>query len=132
PVGGPSAGPLVCGCVDHQCAYFDSGLLPACTWPAALDAADAGAGACRPARTLLDCTSPQGVSEVCISDDPTRCTGDNGAVAGPFTCHDTCAPNEYAVSCGKIGVGLTVDPPTGCHDALASPGGIVFYCCPCL
>jgi hypothetical protein len=133
PVGGASAGPLVCGCVNHQCAYFDSGLLPACTWPASLDAPDAGGtGACHPARLFLSCDGSNGVSEGCLSDDPSHCPGDDATPGVTYSCHDTCAPNEYAVSCGSIGGGSSVDPPAGCHSALATPAGIVFFCCPCL
>jgi hypothetical protein len=116
--------------VNHQCAYFDSGLLPACTWPAALDA-DAGAGACRPARTLLSCDGGN-VQEDCISNDPAHCPDDSATPGVTYSCHDTCAPNEYGLVCGSIGGGSSGDPPAGCHDPEPTPGGIVFYCCPCL
>jgi hypothetical protein len=108
--------------------------LPACTWPATLDDPDAGRGACRPARARLSCDSPNsGVHEVCVSEDPNHCSGDENVIPGAtFICHDTCAANEYAAVCGAIGPGPIADPPAGCHDALASPGGTVFYCCPCL
>lgn len=123
------------GCATCACKPTDAGAdqaLPACTWPAALSAPDAGRGACRPARALLDCQSPNGVSEVCASDDPSRCAGDTVVTGASFTCHDLCGAHEYAVVCGSIGPGPIDDPPAGCHGGLASPGGTVFHCCPCL
>jgi hypothetical protein len=151
PVGDQSAGSLACGCVNHQCALSaeedggaggaggasgagDAGgatTLPACTWPAELGNPDAGKGACRPARALLDCTSGN-IGEECLSDNANHCNGDNPIPGATFTCHDTCSPQEYAVACGSIGGQFGGEPPAGCHDPSATPGGIVFFCCPCL
>ncbi|HVR64411.1 MAG TPA: hypothetical protein VMU50_21070 [Polyangia bacterium] len=106
--------------------------LPACTWPAALDAPDAARGACRPARTRLACQGSRGDASECISNDPERCAG-NDAIgpAETFTCHSVCAPAEYGVVCGSVGPGPISDPPPGCHDSSPTPGGTIFYCCPC-
>jgi len=157
PIGGQSLGPLVCGCVNHQCASYDSGAggaggsggaggaggsggaggaggtttLPACTWPAALDAPDAGSGDCRAGRALLTCQGGN-ITELCISNDPSQCPGPDLTPGVSYTCTDFCAPREYAVVCGKIGVGFSGDPPTGCHNPQPTPGGTIFYCCPCL
>jgi hypothetical protein len=109
-----------------------TGALPACTWPASVDSRDAGAGACRAARTLLSCSAPNGAGEECTSDDPTQCSGDNGMPGVTFTCHDVCGAHEYGAACGSIGPGPTSDPPAGCRAAEATPAGVVFYCCPCL
>ena len=132
------------GCQTCQCKPGDAGTdtsssgdgsteaLPACAWPASVNGHDAGAGACRAARTFLSCTAPNGVGEECTSDDPTQCSGGNGMPGVTFTCHDLCGPEEYGAACGSIGPGPISDPPAGCHGAEATPAGVVFYCCPCL
>ncbi|MDB4980995.1 MAG: hypothetical protein JWM82_1747 [Myxococcales bacterium] len=122
------------GCQTCTCKPGDAGVeaatAPVCHWPAGLDAADAGGGACRPSRFFLSCAAPNGVVEDCLSDDPTRCAGD--AMPGvTFTCHSVCAPNEYGAVCGSVGPGPIGEPPAGCHGGLATPGGTIFYCCPC-
>ncbi len=123
------------GCQTCTCKQGDAGLeaapVVACHWPVSLDAADAGRGACRPARFSLSCLAPNGVGEECVSDDPTHCAGDTAMPGVSFTCHNLCAPNEYAVQCGSVGPGPISDPPAGCHGGLASPGGTISYCCPC-
>jgi hypothetical protein len=110
--------------------------LPACSWPASLDPTDTmNGGQCVAARTLLSCPL-SGATQLCISNDPTQCPAGGaqaGAPSGP--CRDHCQANEYAISCGTIGPGnhaaLVASPPTGCHGALTTPGGIYFECCPC-
>jgi hypothetical protein len=108
------------------------GGLPACAWPSALDDPDAGRGSCHPARFYLGCGSQSGVSEECLSDDPDHCAGPEPGPGLAFTCHDICGPHEYGAACGSIGPGPISDPPAGCHGAAPTPGGVVFYCCPCL
>ncbi len=109
-----------------------AGAAATCAWPASLDSRDAGAGACQPAHALLSCTGGN-LTELCLSDDPTQCPGDNAVPNVTFNdCHDLCGSQEYAVVCGSVGPGPISDPPAGCHGAEATPAGIVFYCCPCL
>ena len=109
----------------------DTGALPACRWPAGLDGHDAGRGACVAARTFLSCAGPNGIVEECISDDPKQCAGENGMPGVSFTCHDLCRPDEYGAVCGSVGPGPISDPAAGCHGAAPTPGGTIFYCCPC-
>jgi hypothetical protein len=105
---------------------------PACHWPAAFDATDAGGG-CRAGRFRLACDGGDaGLSVGCISDDPRQCDGVRVQPDVTFTCHDECAPNEFGLVCGGVGPGSAPsDPPAGCHSFSPTPGGIVFYCCPC-
>src|SRR3984957_216292 len=123
-----------------------------CHWPASLD--DAGPGACSVGRAYVECIypsgvsceggpaafSPGGVTMGCISGDPTSCTG-CASTAGAATCTDKCAPNEYAVSCGRPPPPPSDDggaddfvyqqAPSNCVDVAATPGGNVYSCCPC-
>jgi len=101
--------------------------LSACKWPSSLDAAGGApaGGQCQAKRALVQC-SFQGLSVECLSDDPTKCPN---VTSG--TCVDQCASDEYAVSCGQVGPGPIGTPPAGCRNLLATPAGIVFYCCPC-
>ena len=98
--------------------------LSACAWPAALDSTDASSSsACHAARAFVQCIYPGG-GEGCLSGNPTKCEGP-APLPGPASCQDQCREDEYAVSCGAP------DPPAGCHDAVPSPDGVIFYCCPC-
>jgi hypothetical protein len=119
---------------DAGATSGDASALPACTWPASLDPADADNGQCVAARVLLACTYANGVGEGCISNDPTQCPGP-AQPDGPFTCLDQCEPGEYAIRCGQVGGGLAPPapppPPAGCRNMEATPGGIWFECCPC-
>ena len=122
-----------------------------CQWPASLN--DAGPGACSVGRAYVKCTypsgvnceagggasSPEGLTMLCISDDPTSCSG-CGSTAGAATCTDMCAPNEYALSCGGPphfnpdgGVdNFTYEqPPANCVGMGGTPAGNGYYCCPC-
>jgi hypothetical protein len=91
---------------------------------------DGKPGACGVGRALLDCEFPNGAGCGCVTNNAT-CDGCAGS-----TCTDTCDANEYAVSCGGIGPGdpsiTYADPPAACRFASANPGGIAYYCCPCL
>jgi len=86
-------------------------------------------GACGAARAVLDCEFPNGAGCDCVSDG-TTCEG------CAATCTNKCKASEYAASCGGIGPGdpsiTYMDPPSSCRLALATPGGIAFYCCLCL
>jgi hypothetical protein len=83
-------------------------------------------GSCGAARAALDCEFPNGAGCVCVSDG-TTCEG------CAATCTNKCDANEYAASCGGIGPsGPSADPPAACRLVLPTPGGIAFYCCPCL
>jgi hypothetical protein len=105
-----------------------AGGVAACTWPASLDDADAAPGACHARRAMVQCQLPDGVTEGCLSDDPTQCPG---APDAGGTCTDQCAQDEYAVACGQVGPGPIGTPPAGCRSLGAIPAGIVYYCCPC-
>lgn len=102
-----------------------------CTWPAALD--DAGPGACRASRTLVECHDPAGDGCSCVSSGAMSCDCSAFVGGGPWTCEYACAPNQYTVSCGSVGPSAQPPPapPTGCTLLGANPGGVVTYCCPC-
>jgi hypothetical protein len=86
------------------------------------------------ARYFLQCGPGNDITGLCLSDDPTACQGPN---AIPH-CTDQCEADEYAVSCGGPPV-LDADgsvqptplPPSACRSMGGTPGGNVFYCCPC-
>jgi hypothetical protein len=114
-------------CPGIQCPAKDP--LPACTWPASLDPTDAGNGQCRAARAFVSCDLSNGGIQGCLSNDPAHCPDQQPGTTQ--TCHDQCGAHEYGIACGAMGVGLTSPPPEGCRNMNATPGGIVFYCCPC-
>lgn len=91
---------------------------------------DAGAGSCLAARYALACSVPStGASEICVSDDPTRCDTGTTVTSG---CVSKCAANEYAASCGPAtGDAGTTTPPPSCRVLALAPGGHPFYCCTC-
>jgi hypothetical protein len=99
--------------------------LPACTWPASLEADPGSRDHCHAARRSLTCTSADGAEE-CTTDGAATCPDSTDA-----TCKDHCAPNEYVAECGGVGPGPVPDPPSGCKYVFAVPAGIAFYCCPC-
>jgi hypothetical protein len=106
--------------------------LPACTWPASLDAADGETGQCVAARAYLSCKGSNGGGELCLSNDPTQCPGLNPIVGTTFFgCVDQCAADEYAVGCGGPGPGPWPQPPAGCRSLPSGPGGGSVLCCPC-
>jgi hypothetical protein len=107
-------------------------VLPACTLPAAYAGVDAAPGACQAGRSYLMCegSNNQGY-KICISNDPTSCPGPNVNPGVIYTCHHACAPNEYGLACGGPGRSAGGELPAGCHDRGITPGGVIFYCCPC-
>jgi hypothetical protein len=120
-------------CPLVSCADLAS-ALPACRWPSNLDNVDPSTGQCRGARTLLSCSLAGGATQICLSNDPNRCPDTGTAVADAGTaaaCTNLCAPGEYAAACGKVGPGTIPDPPAGCKNARPTPGGVIFYSCPC-
>jgi hypothetical protein len=111
-----------------------STTLPACSWPASLDAPDADTTQCVAARTYLSCTFASGIGEDCMSSSATRCPGTGPAVggaAGPATCTNLCNADEYAVGCGGPGPARPPPLPSGCRNLPAGPGGGISGCCPC-
>ena len=103
--------------------------LTTCSWPAGFEITDAFVsitGPCYAARTLLQCTGPNGEGVTCISNDPTQCLGFAG-----YTCRNQCAPNEYAAYCGSAGESSMLTPPRGCTPMFLTPAGTASYCCPC-
>jgi len=106
--------------------------LPACSWPAALNPPQTEPGQCTAARVELSCLGSNGVTGGCFSDNLQTCPDLSFEVNVPnAVCHSVCKPNEYAVACGGIGPTPIADPPAGCTGGLASPGGVIDYCCPC-
>lgn len=102
----------------------DSAGLTACDVPS-----DSGEGAsCHAGRELLRCTSPSG-GAICIGEADSRCEGTDAS----FTCESVCEPDEYAASCGSTtpGGGGAQPPAEACRSLFPTPGGVVYYCCPC-
>jgi hypothetical protein len=138
-VGPESSFPVVCPqpgdvgppSVDSGSPDAAPAALPACGMPK-IDQGDAAPGQCKVDRTLLSCLLPDGSSEICTSDNPASCP-DLG-VAAIQSCIDRCAANEYAIACGAPGPSSgNFAPPAvlNCHATVYTPGGVVFYCCPC-
>ncbi len=101
-----------------------------CTWPASLDPTDASTGQCAAARSYLSCQGSNGVTELCLSNDPTQCPGPNLQPGVSFTCSDRCNTSEYGVECG-FGPGPAPQAASNCRSMGITPGGTGFYCCPC-
>jgi hypothetical protein len=100
------------------------GVSRSCTSPR-IDA-DASADGCRLGAFLLQCRDPSGSGATCVTNDPDRCAD------GPVNCHNECGVDEYAAACGRVGPGGYVAPPSQeCRSRFPTPGGVVFYCCPC-
>jgi hypothetical protein len=104
---------------------------PSCSWPSALDPDETGSARdhCVATRTRLAGALPDGVTEICPTNNPLQCEGANPPAAD--ACDAECAPNEFSVRCGGVGPGSVPEPPAGCHSGVPTPAGIVFYCCPC-
>jgi hypothetical protein len=104
---------------------------PSCSWPASLDPDSSGSARdhCVATRTRLSCALPDGATESCPTNDPTRCGGANAPP--PEACHAECARDEFAATCGGVGPGSIPVPPAGCRQSGTVPGGLVLYCCPC-
>jgi hypothetical protein len=100
--------------------------LPACKTSWALSVPDAAQSQCTAARALVQCDLGGGEGEVGLSDDPTRCSGGSPG-------KNQCADDEYGVACGSVGPSqAAAEPPAGCRSKFPTPGGVVFYCCPCM
>jgi hypothetical protein len=148
----PDSAPSLDGGAPEISSTDASLPLPACAWPAPVDA---GPGACRVGRVHLECTYPAGlacadgmtwtspegpVSMLCLSEDPTGCPGCH-PIAGTATCKSKCAPNQYATSCGGpprlaldgggVDPGYYEEPPEACTLTTPTPSGMGFWCCPC-
>jgi hypothetical protein len=93
-----------------------------------MSSANSGSGSCRSDRRLLECKTPGGGGLDCLFQSCAEADGFR-----PDRCHDLCEPDEFAASCGGIGPNAASNAPpnSACHDALATPGGVIFYCCPC-
>lgn len=113
---------------DSGAAQDGGDTTAACHWDARLDRSDdAPGGACRAKRHFLSCSLPGGSTENCLSDE-SQCMQE----ARESACEDKCQPDEYAIVCGAVGPSTgNPDPPAACHDALSTPGGTFFMCCPC-
>jgi hypothetical protein len=98
-----------------------------CSWPAGLD--DAGAGGCRAERALVQCSDSSGGQCLGLADD-VSCSGCGDGFSSPV---DRCGADQYAVVCGSIGPSSIPagTPPAGCTNPIGTPGGTIFYCCPC-
>jgi hypothetical protein len=109
----------------------NSASWPSCSWPAALDPDESGSARdhCVAKRTRLSCALPGGVTEICPTNDPTRC--EDEMPSGAQECHAECVRNAFSLVCGGAGPGPVPAPPAGCQPSLPVPGGVVFYCCPC-
>jgi hypothetical protein len=109
--------------------------LRACQWPATLASGDASsAGQCRAARAFVSCQDSNGGGEVCLSNDPTRCADSPQQPGVTTACQNQCAADEYGAACGSPQPSTAAFPeaPAGCRELAPTPGGIVFYCCPCV
>ncbi|HEX7599742.1 MAG TPA: hypothetical protein VF518_16110 [Polyangia bacterium] len=123
----PGKGACGCGVTcapapDGGTSATSAAQLPECHWPAALDPTDAAtAGQCRAARAFVTCQEENGGVLAGLMNDWPGCT-------------DDCTDNEYGAACGAVGPSTTPmpDPPSGCRMVAPTPGGVVFYCCPCL
>jgi hypothetical protein len=147
-------GPAFCraGTCDIHSPREDAGTSDApgqCRWPDTLNDAGPGVRACGVGRVFLECTYPSGVgctarssgtlTELCVSDDPTKCS-DCATLPSGATCRNLCGSGEYAVSCGgpplsplPDGEATAVyqDPPQGCVAMGITPAGNTYGCCPC-
>ncbi len=138
--GPESVFPVVCPAPgsDAGSLLADGGLLdgaaptlPACAWPK-IDQGDASPGQCRVDRTLLSCILEDGSTEICTSSNLANCPDQSSTMTQ--LCIDQCGAGEYAVVCGSPGPSaMAFEPPVAlaCHATLYTPGGVVFYCCPC-
>jgi hypothetical protein len=111
----------------------NTAALPACGWPASLNAVAGAVGQCKAARTFLSCQGSKGDVEGCLSDNATQCPDAAPIVGETFSaCTDQCEADDYAVACGGPGPGPWPAPPAGCRDLPSNPGGGSTSCCPCV
>jgi hypothetical protein len=102
-----------------------------CSVPASREGAN-DAGTCTTGRAYLRCQLTNGDTELCLSDDLSRCPSESSGVDAQATsCTDDCNSDEYAVTCGEIGPNGFVGAPAGCRSIGTNPGGITTACCPC-
>jgi hypothetical protein len=81
---------------------------------------------------LLSCILEDGSTEICTSSNLANCPDQSSTMTQ--LCIDQCGAGEYAVVCGSPGPSaMAFEPPVvlACHATLYTPGGVVFYCCPC-
>ena len=140
----PQACSLVSGDSLVQACNFGSSLgtvtppadagLPACTIPASMEP-PSQRYAWSVGRVLLDCQGG-GLGTICMSSDGITCPGDPVTVGS--SCTDRCAPNEYAVGYGgpptlNDDAGYLLPPLlASCNgNALGTPSGEAYACCPC-
>jgi hypothetical protein len=102
--------------------------VPTCNWPSSLDGDASSRSACHAGRALVQCELEGGITEMCVSEAPTRCPDSSSPPSG---CQDRCQLDEYVAECGGVGPGPIPDPPPGCRSLGAVPAGIVYYCCSC-
>jgi hypothetical protein len=124
---------VVAGCgggASSRSALTTTGGSSTCGHAVGVD--DAGAGACAVGRHDLTCNDPSGAGCLCVTDD-SSCPG---CTIANVTCTNQCNSNEYALSCGgppHFDPGFTyASAPDSCRSVGATPGGNVYYCCPCL
>jgi hypothetical protein len=108
-------------------------VFPACNWPQDLGPPNSlERVTCEAARALVSCKTKHGEGQICLSDDPTHCSGPSPFPNETLTCEDFCQPNEYVAACGGVGPGPVPDPPANCRGAaFANPAGVAYYCCTC-
>ena len=124
------ARPVVAGSLS---SIVDSGapsaVMDQCVRAEGLDGPDAPRSSCKSRRALLRCEVNADSTEVCLSDDMTRCPG---SLAVTAVCASQCEAGEYAASCGGVGpdTGSAV-APEGCRSQGRTPAGPELFCCPC-
>jgi len=91
--------------------------LPACTFPS-LEMSDGGGG-CRSARLVMSCTEGD-ITQECLGDDLAA-----GCDTTFTSCQSRCEYDEYGVVCSDVST------REGCRSLGATPGGTMFFCCPC-
>jgi hypothetical protein len=79
------------------------------------------------------CAVSGGGGEECLTDDPRGCPGGSAVVdASGTSCVNQCTAIEYAIGCGGSGPTQAPQPPVACRAVGVIPGGVQFFCCPCL
>jgi hypothetical protein len=131
------------GCKDDEPARLvvagspssivDSGaqgaVMDQCVRAEGLDGPDAPRSSCKSRRALLRCEVNADSTEVCLSDDMTRCPS---SLAVTPICASQCEAAEYAASCGGVGPDIaSAVAPEGCRSQGRTPAGPELFCCPC-
>lgn len=87
------------------------------------------AGQCSAQLHLLTCSRGDGSSSICLSDVTNACPELDESFD---SCESRCEDGEYAMACGGVNpMNEYEQPPEVCRSAGATPGGVVYYCCPC-